>query len=144
VLALAAAPAARAQSDGVPMISGSWTGKITSVYWDQTSGGAVHPKQKYKSKLTAAIEQKGGSLAINLDFDRDFPVDSSGSTSTLMLSGNVGNYHLSGISESAPGVPAMALSGTSNKKGNKLTLRGVASSDEFTQEVKITLKKVAP
>ena len=145
VLLFSAAPAAQAESDGVPLISGEWTGKVSSVYWDQTSGGAVHPKQKYKSKVDATIAQNGtGEIVITLSFDRIFPVDTAGGTSTLMLSGNVGNYHASGVSESGPGIPAVTVSGTTNKKGTSLTLKGVAASDEFTQEIKIKLKRTAP
>jgi hypothetical protein len=68
-------------------------------------------------------------------------VDSETSTASLVLTGTVGNYHLSGVAESAPGVPAVAVSGSSNKKGNKITLTGVAASDEFTQEIKIKIKR---
>ena len=85
-------------SDGVPMIAGEWTGKITSVYWNQTSAGAVRPKQKYKSKLDGSIDQKGGAILIGLTFDSLFPVDTGGGTSTVTLNGNVGNYHLGAAS----------------------------------------------
>ena len=139
-----AAPGARAQSDGVPTIAGEWTGKVSSVYWDQTSGGAVHPKKKFKSAVSASIAQKGGDIIITLSFDSIFPVDSGGGTASLSLSGDVGNYHLSGVAEAGPGIPAVAVSGTSNKKGTNITLKGVAASNEFTQEIKIKLKRTAP
>lgn len=140
---LTAPGAARAQSDGIPTIAGEWTGKVTSVYWDQTSDGPPKPKQKYKSKVDVSIDQKGGAILLTLNFDQDFPVDSAGGTSSAVLTGNVGNYHLSGILESGPGLPAVALSGTSNKKGTKLTLTGVAASDEFTHQIKIKIKLIA-
>ena len=41
-------------------------------------------------------------------------------------------------------MPAVEVSGSSNKKGNKLTLTGVAVSSEFTQEIKVKLKRIAP
>ena len=143
-LLMLAAPFARAQSDGVPMISGEWTGKVTSVYWDQTSGGAVHPKKKFKSAVSATIAQKGGEIIITLTFDSIFPVDTGGGTASLSLSGSVGNYHMSGVAEAGPGLPAVAVSGTSNKKGTSITLKGVAASNEFTQEIKIKIKRTAP
>ena len=139
-----AAPAARAQSDGVPLVSGAWTGKLSSVYWDQTTGGAAHPKQKFKSKLSAVIEQEGGALAITLTLDQSLPVTTSNASSIFMLSGNVGNYHLNAGEDAGLNVPAMTLSGSSSKKGTKLTLKGVAASDELTHEITIKLKKVGP
>ena len=139
-----AAPVARAQSDGVPMISGAWSGKITTVYWDQTTGGAVHPKQKFKSKCTATIDQKGGAIAITLTLDQNMPVNTSSASSIFMLNGDVGNYHLNGVLEAGINIPAMTLSGTSNKKGTSLTLKGVAASDELTHDVTIKLKRIGP
>src|SRR5262245_54600113 len=143
-LFMLAVPDARADSDGVPTVGGEWTGKVTSVYWDQTNGGAARPKHKYKSKLDATIAQKGGAILITLDFDSIFPVDTGGGTATLTLTGNIGNYHLSGVAEAAPGIPAVALSGTSNKKGTKITLTGVAASGDFTHQIKIKIKRIAP
>ena len=143
-LFLVAAPGARAQSDGVPMIQGEWSGKLTSVYWDQTTSGPPHPKKKFKSKVNVSIDQKSGAILLNFSFDDDFPVDSEGGTSTLTFNGNVGNYHLGAQTTPGPGVPAVEVSGSSNKKGDKLTLYGVAVSSEFTQEIKVKLKRIAP
>ena len=143
-LFMLAASGARAQSDGIPTITGAWTGKISSVYWDQTADGSPHPKHKFKSKVDVSIDQKGGSILLTFSFNDDLPVDAGGGTSSLVLTGNVGNYHLSGVAEAAPGVPAVAVSGTSNKKGTKITLKGVAASDDFTQEIKIKIKRIAP
>ena len=139
-----AAPAARADSDGVPSISGSWSGKITSKYWDQTSTGAVHPKQKYKSKVAVTIDQAGAAIEMTLNFNQAFPVDTSSSLPSLVLTGFVGNYHVSAAEDSTAALPAVAWSGTTNKKGTKLTLTGVAASTEFTQEIVVKLKKTGP
>src|SRR5258705_9096837 len=32
---------ARADSNGVPPVEGTWSGKLTDVYWDQTSAGSL-------------------------------------------------------------------------------------------------------
>jgi hypothetical protein len=68
-LFMLAASGARAQSDGIPTISGDWTGKITSVYWDQTADGPPHPKHKFKSKVDVAIDQKGGEILLTISFN---------------------------------------------------------------------------
>jgi hypothetical protein len=139
------APAARAQSDGVPTIAGAWSGKVTSVFWDQTNAGPPKPRNKYKSKVDVTITQGAdGAIEMTLTFDDPFPVDTGTVQTTLTLTGFVGNYHLSAGEESTLTLPAVTLSGSSNKKAKNLSLTGVAASGEFTHELKIKLKRLSP
>lgn len=139
-----AAAAARAQSDGVPTIAGAWSGKVTSVYWDQTNAGPPKPKNKFKSKVDVTITQGAdGAIEMTLTFDDPFPVDTGTVLTTLTLNGFVGNYHLSAGEEATLTLPAVALSGSSNKNAKNMSLTGVAASGEFTHELKIKLRRLS-
>jgi hypothetical protein len=144
-LFMLAAPSARAQSDGVPSLEGVWTGKATSVYWDQTNVSHANPKNKYKSKVNVTISQ--GALAaieLTITFAKAFPVSTGTTQTSLVLDGFVGNSHASAGEQATMSLPAVTLSGTINKKGTKLTLTGVAASTEFTHQITIKLKKTSP
>jgi hypothetical protein len=138
-----AAPRARADSDAVPSVAGAWSGKITSVYWDQTNDSSVHPKKKYKSSVDVTITQVGPQIEMTLSFGEDFPVDASSVLSSLVLEGFVGNYHASAGEDPTLTLPAVLLSGTSNKKADRLTWTGTAASTEFTHQITIKLKKTS-
>jgi hypothetical protein len=138
VLAALLAPrAARADSDGVPPIAGAWSGKLTDVYFDQTSDGSLKPKQKFKSNVTVIVAQATGQITMTINFQDPFPVDGSTGVSQFVLNGYVGNNHMNA---SMDGAASVTFSGVINKKGNSLTLEGFAASTEFTHELKIKLK----
>jgi hypothetical protein len=137
-LTLFLAPLAHADSNGVPPIAGTWSGKVTSVYWDQTSDGSLKPKLKYKSKVTVTIAQTNDAVTLTVNFADPFPMNSGVSVSSVVLNGFGGNFHLSATMDADP---AVALSGAANRKGTSLSLSGVAASTEFTHELKMTLKK---
>lgn len=142
LVALVVAPnAARAASDGVPPIAGTWKGKLNDVYWDQTSLGSVHPKKKFKSNVDVTIAQTDDQVTITINFQDPFPLNSSAFISQVVLTGYAGNYH---VNASMDAGPAMTLSGAANKKGTKLTLEGVAASTEFTHELVIKLNLQNP
>ena len=138
---LSPAVVAHAQSNGVVPVAGSWTGTFSSTYWDQTSGGSIKPKLRYKAKVTVVITETNGTISsMVISFPAPgFPMSSTPSYApTLTLSGFAGNYHMSAALDSTP---AITLSGNSNKKGTSLKLDGVAATTEFTHEIKLSLKK---
>jgi hypothetical protein len=139
-LLVSTAVVAHADSNGVPPLAGSWTGKLTSTYWDQTSGGSVKPKLRYKAKVTVLIAQSNDQITLTISFPSSdgFPLTTNATLSSMSLSGFGGNYHMSASMESAP---AITLSGTANKKGTSLKLTGAAASNELTHQITISLKK---
>lgn len=138
VSALSVVPSvARADSNGVPPIEGSWTGKLTDVYWDQTSPGSIRPKKKFNTKVDVAIAQTDGEVTLTINFQDPFPVNSGAFVSQLVLDGFDGNYHVSAAMSAGP---SATLSGSVNKMGTSLTLKGVIASTEFTHEVTLKLK----
>jgi hypothetical protein len=139
--ALVAPDLARADSNGVPPLAGSWTGKLTDTYFDQTSGGSVHPKQHFKSKVGVVIAQVDDAVTITINFQDIFPVNSGAGVSTLVLDGFAGNYHVNAAMDAGPSV---TLSGATNRSGSSLTLNGIVASTEFTHEITIKLKKQNP
>jgi hypothetical protein len=128
---------ARAQSNGVPPIQGNWTGKLTDVYWDQTSPGSVHPKKRFSSNVDVTISQAGDQVTLTINFQDLFPVNSAAGLAQLVLDGYAGNYHVNAAMGAGPSV---TLSGWANKTGTRLTLNGVIASTEFTHEVVLKLK----
>src|SRR5258706_4884028 len=133
--------AARADSNGVPPVEGTWSGKLTDVYWDQTSAGSLRPRQKFKSNVDVTIAQAVDQLTITINFVDPFPVNSGAFVSQLVLTGYGGNFHVSGAMSAGPSV---TLSGEVNKKGTSLQLDGIAASTEFTHQLSIKLKKQSP
>jgi len=141
LLLMSAAVAAHADSNGVVPLAGTWTGTFSSTYWDQTSGGSIKPKLRYKAKVTVLISETTGVItSMMISFPSPgFPMTSTPSWApNLTLSGFSGNYHMSAALASSP---AITLSGNSNKKGTSLKVDGVAATTEFTHEFKISLKK---
>jgi len=127
-------------STGVPLIAGVWSGKLSSVYWDQTNAGSLKPKKKFKGAVTLTISQTVGSdaLAATITYVDPLPIGDSVQTMVGTLSGNVGNFHLS-LGDQGTTV-TIALSGTVNKKGTAIELTGVAFSTDFTHQLTIKLK----
>lgn len=137
VTGLIAPALAHAQSNGVPPLDGAWSGKLTDHYWDQTSAGSVDPKQNFHSRVDVEVDQDADEIVLVINFDDDFPIGAA-SVGMITLEGFAGNYHVSAASS---GAVTAALSGSSNKKGTRLTLKGVIASPDFTHEVTIKLKK---
>jgi hypothetical protein len=131
---------ALAASDGVPPVSGSWHGKFSSVFWDQTNGAALAPRFKYKAKVDVTITQVDDAIEMTINFPAipAFPVDSTTAAAQLVLEGFVGNYHVNATHATGP---TMVLSGFTNKKGNVLVFNGTAASGEFTHEIQMKLKR---
>lgn len=127
-------------STGVPLVAGMWSGKLTSLYWDQTNAGSLKPKKKFKGAVTLMISQTVGSdaLAATITYVDPLPIGDSAQTFVGTLSGTVGNFHLS-LGDQGTTV-TIALSGTVNKKGTAIQLTGVAFSTDFTHEVRLKLK----
>ena len=139
--ALLAPGVTSADSNGAPNISGTWTGKLKSKYWDQTSSASTKPKLKYKSDVTVTIVQMDDDpdLAVILVFDDDaFPAADDDDLELMALSGFVGNGHLN---LSTGGAVTFALSGEVNKNADKIKLDGIAASSDFTHELEIKLKR---
>ena len=142
VLALSAfslASVARADSDGVPFIDGTWKGKIKATYWDQTNQASNKPKLRYKDKVDVTIDQGVGDIEMSLDFTNGLPTSSDTVLTSAVLDGFVGNYHLS-VNRSLVS-PLLVGSGTINKKATRIKIRGTASSADVTIEFQIDLKK---
>lgn len=138
-LLLCTAVVAHAASDGVPPVAGTWVGKLSSVYWDQTSAGSIRPRLRYKTRVSVSIVQNQDAVTMTITFPQgDFPLTASSMLSQMTLNGFAGNYHLNAAMDSAP---AITLSGTTNRRGTALTLTGVAASTELTHELRISLKK---
>lgn len=142
IAALLAPTVTRADSNGAPNISGTWRGKLTSKYWDQTSSALLKPKLKFKTRVTVLIVQTGDnpvlSAVISYD-DANFPVADGMDVPSSALSGYIGNFHLN-LTDTDP--LAIALSGeVKGKNAKKIELTGVAASADFTHELKITLKR---
>ena len=142
MIALLAAGVTQADSNGAPNISGTWRGKLTSKYWDQTSSALLKPKLKFKTGVTVLIVQTGDnpvlSAVISYD-DENLPVSDGMNVPSSALSGYVGNFHLN-LTDTDP--LAIALSGEiKGKNASKIELNGVAASGDFTHELKITLKR---
>jgi hypothetical protein len=140
-LLLFSAAVAHADSNGVVPIAGTWTGTLSSSYWDQTSGGSVRPKLRYKAKVTVVIAETNGTItSMIISFPNPgLPMTSTPSFAPQMtLSGFSGNYHTSAALDSNP---AITLSGSTNKKGTSLKMTGVAATTDFTHELKISLRK---
>jgi hypothetical protein len=142
LVALLAPAVTRADSNGAPNIAGTWRGKLTSKYWDQTSSASLKPKLKFKTGVTVLIVQTGDnpvlSAVISYD-DENFPVADGMSVPSSALSGYVGNAHLN-LTDTDP--LAIALSGeVKGKNASKIELTGIAGSGDFTHELKITLKR---
>ena len=130
---------ARAQSDGVPFIEGSWSGKIKATYWDQTNQASNDPKQRYKDKVDVVIDQGVGDFEMDIDFTNGLPTASDTVLTSAVLQGFVGNYHLS-VTRALVS-PLIVGSGTVNKRGNRMKIKGVAASGDLTIEFQIHLKK---
>jgi hypothetical protein len=128
-----------ADSSGVPFLTGTWQGSLKSNYWDQSVVGSLHPKKKFKTKVTMTIVQGVSSdqLAVTLSYTDGLPTTSVGTISVSALSGFVGNFHLNLADDD----PATALSGTVNSKGTSIELNGVMATDTVTHEVQIKLKR---
>ncbi len=142
VLAVAAVPnVTSADSSGVPFIDGQWTGKFQTNYWDQTIQGSVKPKKKFKSDVVVNIDQDDDEITMTIDFEEQFPVSSGANVTQLILQGTSGNYH---FNAGMDGGPSVTLSGSSNKSAKNLKAAGVAASDDFTHEIKLSLKRQNP
>ena len=142
VLALSAfslATVARADSDGVPFIAGSWKGKIKATYWDQTNQASNKPKLKYRDKVDVVIDQGVGELEMDIEFKDGMPTSTDTVLTSATLDGFVGNYHMS-VNRSLV-APLLVGSGTINKKATRIKLKGVAASGDVTMEFTISLKK---
>lgn len=133
------ASVAQAQSDGVPFIEGSWSGKIKATYWDQTNQGSNDPKQKYKDKVDVIIDQGVGDFDMNIEFKNGLPTGTGAVLTEAILDGNVGNGHL-GVTRSLV-TPILVGSGSVNKRANRIKITGVSVTDEYTVEFKITLRR---
>jgi hypothetical protein len=134
VAAIAFAPAARAQPNGVPSIEGDWIGTLKATRFDLTAAGAVDPKQKFKGEVTVAITQTGGDLSLDVSFDPTF-----GGFASVTLEGTLGNFHLSmgnGLDD-----PPLVGSGKINRSATKITIRGVYASLDDTFELVMKLKR---
>lgn len=130
---------ASAQSNGVPPIDGEWSGKIKGIYYDQTSAGALDPKQKFKDRVDVVIDQELGDIDVEITFENGLPSGTGIALLNADLDGTVGNYHLSIVQTAIS--PAIVGSGKINKRGNRIVIRGIASSDDYTHEFTIKLKK---
>lgn len=139
VLVLLFASVARADSDGVPFIEGSWSGKIKASYWDQTSQGSNHPKQRYKDKVDVTIDQGAGDFEMDIDFQDGLPTTNDTVLTSAVLEGFVGNGHLSVTRNLVS--PLLVGSGTVTRNGKRIKIRGVAATSDFTMEFQILLKK---
>lgn len=138
-LALLLAPVARADSDGVPSISGEWRGKITARYWDQTNDAALHPKLRYRDRIDVVVDQIDEDLEMNVTFEDGMPAMTDLVLLNAVLEGYVGNYHLSVAR--VQDEPHIVGSGQINRRGNRIKIRGTAASADFTMEFLIHLKK---
>jgi hypothetical protein len=128
-----------ADSTGVPFVAGTWRGTLKSQYFDQSVAGSLHPKNKFKTKVTVTIAQTGDGpeLAAMITYDDGLPTSSNTTIGVSALNGFVGNFHLSLANTG----PAWALSGSVNNKANTIELRGVMANDTLTHEIDIHLKK---
>jgi len=130
--------AARADSNGVPPVDGAWVGKLVDIYWDQTSKGSVRPKQSFRTKVDADINQDGGDVTLTIVFDHPFPIDGASALAQIVLEGSAGNYH---VNAGMSGVGSATFSGSTNRAGTTLVLTGFVASNDFTHQVTIKLKK---
>jgi hypothetical protein len=141
VVALVVPGATRADSTGVPLLVGVWTGTLTSTYWDQTSA-SIRPRYRFRSKVTLTIVQalNDGALAAAISYDPPLPTSPSpmDDISVGTLSGNVGNFHLGLADEGA--TLSIALSGAVNARATSMRLAGVATSSSYTHELIIKLR----
>ena len=132
----------QADSDGVPFIDGQWTGKLQSTYWDQTIEGSVKPKKKFKSDVIVDIDQDDDEITMTITFeDEPFPASAGAPLPILILEGVSGNYH---FNASMDGGPTVTLSGSSNKSAKNLKATGVSASNDYTHEIKLSLKRQNP
>ncbi|MFI5314529.1 MAG: hypothetical protein ACHQ6T_02430 [Myxococcota bacterium] len=131
-------------STGTPVLAGTWMGKLTSVYWDQTADGFLSPKHKFKTNVTLTIVQISGDdvLAATISYNPGLPITANDLVTVGTLSGTVGNSHLNLSNQGA--LLTVALSGSVNKKANSITLTGVGASTDFTHQITIKLKLQNP
>jgi len=103
----------------------------------------IHPKRKFKTKVTLTIVQTGDDpvLAVVIAYDDAFPIGDGTPISVSALSGFVGNFHLSLVDADPVG---FALSGDVNGKAASISLRGVAATGDLTHEIQIKVKKQHP
>jgi len=135
---LVAPRAARADSNGVPPVDGTWSGKLVDVYWDQTSQGSVRPKQSFRTRVDVDINQDGGDITMTIVFNNPFPIDGVSALSQVVLEGSAGNYH---VNAGMSGVGSATFSGSTNRTGTSLVLSGMFASNDFTHQITIKLKK---
>jgi hypothetical protein len=140
--AVAFGSSARAESDGVPFLDGTWSGKVKGVIYDQTNGGSNNPKHKYKDRVSVEIFQDNGEgdYDMEITFDDGLPTSGTTTTTFVTLDGYVGNYHASLISEPAA-VPALVGSGKVDKKGKRLKMKIFVATEDYTVEFELKLKR---
>jgi hypothetical protein len=131
-------------STGLPLLAGTWSGKLTSVYFDQTAAGFSSSKHKFKTNVTLVIAQTVGddALAATISYNPGLPITANDLVTVGTLSGTVGNHHLN-LSDQAVSL-TIALSGSVNKKANSIKLTGVGASTDYTHEITIKLKLQNP
>jgi hypothetical protein len=132
-----------ADSTGVPVVDGQWTGTFQTTYWDQTQDGFIKPKKKFKSDVVVDIDQEDtDEITMTITFEDElFPVSAGAAVQQLVLEGFTGNYH---FNLAMDGGPWVTLSGSSNKSAKNLKLTGVAASGDYTHEIKLSLKRSDP
>jgi hypothetical protein len=132
----------RAESDGVPFLDGSWSGKVKGVYFNQTNAGSNNPKSRYKDRVSVQIFQDNGEgdYDMEITFDDGLPTSPTTTTTFVTLDGYVGNYHASLISEPAA-VPAIVGSGKITRNGNRLKMKVFVATEDYTVEFDLQLKR---
>src|SRR5262245_33849505 len=140
--AVAFGTSARADSDGVPFLDGTWSGKVKGVIYNQTNAGSNNPKTKYKDRVSDEMFQDNGErdYDIEITFTNGLPTSPTTTTTFVTLDGYVGNYHASLISEPDT-QPALVGSGKVDKKGKRLKMKIFVATEDYTVEFDLKLKR---